>query len=162
MNIDAKESARQLLEFAWKGRDFPVDPILIASNLGIEVIETILPSNVSGALIKDEDKDPVIVLSSSDSKNRQRFTCAHELGHYAYRLVSDGNKYEYVDLRADDSSNGTNVEEVFANQFAANLLMPEVEVRELVSSKTPSFIQAQRFGVSDDAIRFRLKNLGLR
>lgn len=162
MNLNPKEAAQQLLESTWKGRGFPVDPILIAGDLGIDVIETDLPDNVSGALIKDEGKDPVIVLSKTDSKNRQRFTCAHELGHYAYRITSNENHYEYVDLRSDSSANGTNKEEIFANQFAASLLMPKEAIEELVNKKLPDFLLAQRFGVSDDAVRFRLKNLNLK
>ena len=162
MQLDAKKTAEQLLETSWAGRGYPVDPILIANELGIDVLETDLPKSVSGALIKDEDQDPVIVLAENDSKNRKRFSCAHELGHYVYRLSMDGNQYEYIDLRGDHSTTGTEPEEIFANQFAANLLMPEAEVKKLFAEKLADFLMAQRFGVSDDAIRFRLKNLRLR
>lgn len=160
--MDAKTSANELLESIWGGRGFPIDPVWIAAQLGLDVIETDLPESVSGALIKDKEKDPVIVLSKSDSKNRKRFSCAHEIGHYADRLNRDGEQYEYVDLRGQQASAGTNPEEIFANQFAAALLMPEDEVKRLVKAGTATFLMAQHFGVSDDAIRYRLKNLGLR
>ncbi len=160
--MDAKSSANELLESIWGERGFPVDPVWIAAQLGLDVIETDLPESVSGALIKDREKDPIIVLSKSDSKNRKRFSCAHEIGHYADRLNQDGEQYEYVDFRGQQASAGTNPDEVFANQFAAALLMPEDEVRRLAKAGTPTFLMAQRFGVSDDAIRFRLRNLGLR
>ena len=161
MLINPKEAAKKLIESVWAGRGMPVDPVFIAADLGIDVLEAELPDNVWGALIKDEDKDPIIMLSVSDSKNRKRFTCAHELGHYAYRMANDGNKYEYIDLRGNHSTDGTDPEEIFANQFAANLLMPEDELRQLRGEGLPSFLLAQHFGVSDDAIRFRLKNLGI-
>ncbi len=160
--MDAKTSANELLESIWGERGFPVDPVWIAAQLGLDVIETDLPESVSGALIKDKEKDPVIVLSKSDSKNRKRFSCAHEIGHYADRLNQDGEQYEYVDLRGQQASAGTNPDEIFANQFAAALLMPEDEVKRLVKAGTATFLMAQHFGVSDDAIRYRLKNLGLR
>lgn len=46
-------------------------------------------------------------------------------------MQQDGEQYEYIDLRGDHSSTGQNADEVFANQFAANLLMPADEVRRL-------------------------------
>lgn len=159
--MDAKKSAALLLESIWEDRGLPVDPVAIANKLGIDVVEMELPDDVSGALIKDKDKDPVIVLAQTDSRSRKRFSCAHELGHYAFRMANDGDQYEYVDLRGQSSAAGTDPEEIFANQFAASLLMPEDKVRCLIKEKIPNFLLAQRFGVSDDAIRFRLKNLGL-
>lgn len=160
--MDAQTAAESLLKSVWGQREFPVDPVWLANQLGIDVIETDLPDNVSGALIKDQDKDPVIVLCKSDSKNRKRFTCAHEIGHYAYRLTKNGDHYEYVDMRGNSASAGTDPEEIYANQFAAELLMPKGEVEQLSNKKMPAFLIAQQFGVSDDALRFRLKNLGLK
>lgn len=159
--MDAKTSARMLLESVWDNRPLPVDPIWIARQLGIDVIETELPPDVSGAIIKDEGKDPIIALCRSDSTNRKRFTCAHEIGHYAYRMANGIDHYEYVDLRSKSSQSGVDPEEIFANQFAAALLMPEEEVKKLNNKKLPPFIMAQHFGVSDDAMTFRLRNLGL-
>lgn len=160
--MDARTAAQSLLESVWGQREFPVDPVWLANQLGIDVIETELPDNVSGALIKDKDKDPVIVLCKLDSKNRKRFTCAHEIGHYAYRLTTNGDHYEYIDLRGDSASTGTDPEEIYANQFAAELLMPKDEVEKLSNKNMPAFLIAQHFGVSDDAMRYRLKNLSLK
>lgn len=160
--MNAQQAATSLLESVWGQRGFPVDPVWVAGNLGIDVIETNLPENVSGALIKDKDKDPVIVLCQTDSNSRKRFTCAHEIGHYAYRSIHDGDRYEYVDLRGNSSGAGVDPEEIYANQFAAELLMPNQEVSRLARSGLPAFLIAQHFGVSDDAISFRLRNLRLK
>lgn len=154
-------AAQELLEDAWAGRGFPVDPVQIAKELGIDVFEADLPATVSGALIKEKDQDPAIFLNAKDSRNRKRFTCAHEIGHFIWRQGNDGEQYEYLDLRGDHSSTGTNPEEVFANQFAANLLMPAKEVGRLCAEDTHRFRMAYHFGVSDDAMRFRLSNLSL-
>lgn len=159
--MNPEDIASELLNTLWAGRGFPVDPVQIAWELGLEVVETGLPDNVSGALIKDEGKDPVIFLCHSDSKNRKRFSCAHEIGHYAYRLANNGDHYEYIDLRNALSAKGNNPEEIYANQFAAGLLMPANAVLNLHRQGTPAFLIAQHFGVSDDAIRFRLKNMSL-
>ena len=161
MSADPKISAELLLKSVWGDRPLPVDPVWIARQMGIDVKETALPDEVSGAIIKDKDKDPVIILSQADSKNRKRFTCAHEIGHYIYRMLQGEDHYEYVDLRGPDAQKGQDPEEIFANQLAAALLMPEDKVKEMNKLKIPSFIMAQNFGVSGDAINFRLKNLGI-
>lgn len=162
VRMNAQTSAKSLFNSVWKQRGFPVDPVLIANELGIEVVETVLPSDISGALIKDQGKDPVIVLSKSDSNNRKRFTCAHEIGHYAYRFANNGDHYEYIDFRGQTASAGSDQEEIYANQFAAELLMPSEEITALVKANYPYFLLAQYFGVSDDAMRIRLKNLNIR
>ena len=160
--MNAKLMAKTLAAQAWPHGSLPIDPVRIASELGIDVIEADLPPNVSGALIKDVDSDPQIFLSARDSDNRKRFTCAHELGHYVYRTNSAEPSYQYVDFRDPRSASGTNSEEIFANQFAAELLMPEEEVRGCWAKKIPVFLMAKMFGVSDDAMNFRVRNLGLR
>lgn len=157
--IMAKDAATQILNDVWCSRGFPVDPVWIAREFGIRVIEADLPTDVSGALIKDQGQDPIMVLSAADSKNRKRFTAAHELGHFIRRNGQE--HYEYVDLRSPASANGKDPEEVFANQFAANLLMPEAAVREQSRSGQPSFMIALHFGVSNEAMGFRLSKLKL-
>lgn len=159
--LDPKATAGRIRATLWGSRGFPVDPVWLANEMGLDVIEAQLPERVSGALIKEADKDPVILLCATDSRVRKRFTCAHELGHYAYRTDRNQDHYEYVDLRGDSAREGRHPEEVFANQFAAELLMPEETVRELHRQRYSPVLMAQHFGVSDDAIRFRLKNLRL-
>jgi Zn-dependent peptidase ImmA (M78 family) len=157
--ISPNESAQKVLNTIWGERPFPIDPFVIATQLGIKVIETELPPEVSGAIIKNKGNDPIIVLSKSDSNNRKRFSCAHELGHYAYRTDALQEEYDYIDLRGKNASMGTEPEEVFANKFAASLLMPETEVKKLYDKRIPFFLMAQYFGVSGDAITLRLANL---
>jgi Zn-dependent peptidase ImmA (M78 family) len=158
--MNVSESAQALLNSLWKDKTYPVDPVWIANELGISVKESDdLPDNISAAIIKDEGKDPVILLSANDSRNRKRFSCAHEIGHYIFHTNNKEKVYEYIDLRSGQSSAGTNPEEIFANQFAACLLMPEDEVKRLQKSGTPPFLIAQFFGVSEEAINIRLTNL---
>jgi Zn-dependent peptidase ImmA (M78 family) len=104
-------------------------------------------------------RDPAILLNAKDHPNRQRFTCAHELGHFVSRENAP-EAYEYVDLRDTIfSSAETNPEEVFANLFAANLLMPLSELRRLQKEKASPTEMALHFDVSQDAMHFRLENL---
>ena len=125
-------SAHALLKDIWGDRKFPVDPVWIANELGLDVVETTLDDDVSGALLKEPEQDPVIILNRNDSNVRKRFTCAHELGHYVKRTENGQPlEYEFVDYRGKLASQGVDSEEIFANNFAACLLMPEKEVRRL-------------------------------
>jgi Zn-dependent peptidase ImmA (M78 family) len=156
-------AAEATLELLWPDRGFPVDPVTIARKLGLEVLEADLPDEISGALFKEKGKDPVIMVHRHDSTNRKRFTCAHELGHYVARAESadDAREYDYIDFRNQESSNGNHSEEVFANQFAASLLMPENALRKIHGKVLNHIEMARYFGVSAEAIKYRLKNLNL-
>jgi Zn-dependent peptidase ImmA (M78 family) len=156
----AEKDALDLLDEAWGGR-LPVDPVRIAKSLGIDVRDTYLKPDVSGALVKKEGMDPLILLNAEDSKTRKRFTCAHELGHYLLRSKQLAQNYEYVDYRDTNSSTGTIEEERYANSFAASLLMPEAAVRALHGPGSSSVRLAGHFGVSPESMQHRLNNLEL-
>jgi len=155
---DPAEDAERILADVW-GPDLPVDPVRIAGTLGIRVVRAHLDPDMSGALVKELGKDPVILLNAADSPNRQRFSCAHEIGHFV-RRSDKPEEYEYVDRRNSLSAMGRDPEEIYANQFAASLLMPSKEVRRL-HGEGLSDVQLQlRFDVSLEAMRHRLVNLG--
>lgn len=156
------DAAKGILTEVWADRGLPIDPVWIAKQLGIDVVEANLPDDVSGALIKETGKDPVIALCSSDSKSRKRFSCAHEIGHYINRKRNGNESYEFVDLRSAMSSTGQDPEEIYANRFAAELLVPESQLRELHKEGMHSIILAFKFGVSDEVINHRLRNLKLK
>jgi Zn-dependent peptidase ImmA (M78 family) len=138
----------------------PVDPVRIARALGVDVFEAELDSSVSGAIVKQTNRDPTILMNQRDHPNRQRFTAAHELGHYVLHQ-NDPEEYEYVDYRDEDASTGSKEEEVFANQFAAHLLMPaDVVTKRYRGGATPVEL-AYEFRVSQEAMVNHLKNLGL-
>lgn len=163
MNIaaDATREASKLLEQAWSspfGVDVPIDPIHIAQSLGIEVFTADLDPGIAGLLIKRQGQDAAIYLNSRDSQNRQRFTAAHELGHYVRRSTGSDDAWDYVDRRDELSSLGTDPEERYANAFAAQLLMPEHDVRSMAKRMTPTAM-ALKFGVSLEALKNRLAAL---
>lgn len=162
---DAERSARDLLRATW-GDDLanctlPVDPFFIAGQLGILVMRVELAPDVSGMLAKRAGEDPEVFINLDDSRTRQRFSCAHEIGHYMKRVTGrDDDAWGYIDRRGPSASRGDNPEEIYANQFAAELLMPEESVRRLQPNNTAAAM-AIRFQVSVGAMRFRLENLGL-
>ena len=158
-SYDPALAATELLDECWDGV-LPIDPIVVAHTLGVQVLDARLDKDVSGALVKRPGADPSILLNAEDSKNRKRFTCAHELGHFI-RRTEEPEQYEYVDYRDRRSSTGTDEEEKFANRFAANLLMPEFLVRSFHDQQLPEFRMARKFGVSQEAMHVRLGSLGL-
>ena len=162
----AERDALGLLRAAW-APDYPdlpapVDPIYIAQGLGIQVYTAVLDDGVSGMLVKRPGVDPAIYLNRLDSPNRQRFTCAHELGHYVKRASTDDDTWEYVDTRGPNASTGKDPDEIYANGFAAALLMPREAVARMVKNGLTAAEMAYRLGVSLEAMNIRLGVLGLK
>lgn len=157
-----EEDAQRLLKQSWVDAygtvPIPVDPIRIAYSLGMQVFESPLEEDVSGLLVKHEGKDPAVYLNEADSVTRQRFTCAHEIGHFMRR---PSGAFQYVDKRDAFASAGIHPEEMYANGFAAALLMPADHVRAMGERGLRDFEMALRFKVSPEAMRHRLANLGL-
>jgi Zn-dependent peptidase ImmA (M78 family) len=162
---DPKAEASALLDTYWSDQPMPVDPVAIATLLGVQVLKGTLPENIAGVLMKRFGRDPRIVVQAGDSENRRRFTVAHELGHFVYRgatAVADEEQYEYIDERSLLARAGTDPSEIFANQFAAELLMPESVVREAARRvRNATAVLTGQFGVSQEAMSYRLRTLRL-
>jgi len=156
-----ERDAEELLTTVWEGKPLPVDPIQIAQQLGVKVYKAELDEGVSGMLIKEPAKDPEIYVNSADSINRQRFTAAHELGHYIKRVSTGAEEWATIDYRNPLSSEGSDPDEVYANRFAASLLMPKDEVKRLHKEYRPATL-AYEFGVSEEAMNYRLDSLNLK
>jgi Zn-dependent peptidase ImmA (M78 family) len=154
---EAATDAAKLLKAVW-GAAIPVDPVAIARAAGLRVLDASLDQNTLGALIKQPGQDPTILLNERDSENRKRFTCAHELGHFV-RRSEEAAEYETIDLRNALSATGLDQEEIYANEFAACLLMPEDDMRRFIAMGLDDLEMAIRFKVSREALQFRLTNL---
>lgn len=126
--------------------------------------------DASGVLVVESGRG-LIGYNASHSAVRQRFTVAHEIGHYVLHVKSKQPRL-FVDKsvfkRDDDSSTGNDAEEVEANKFAAALLMPAVLVRAEIAKQELDLDDeddvatlARRFNVSTAAMSFRLENLRL-
>jgi Zn-dependent peptidase ImmA (M78 family) len=156
---EAEADARQLLDANWWPRDLPVDPFHLAGVLGIRVQTIKLPVDQSGKIDFIAD-GPIISLNSLDSQNRRRFTCAHEIGHYVKRGPSDGQE-GITDYRDTLAGLGSDPREIYANQFAAALLMPAERVAEYSEKSLSVSEMASLFGTSTQAMELRLRNLRL-
>jgi len=160
IRAEARVLAEEVLTAEWNG-DLPVDPISIATSMGVEVFTAQLGSDVYG-LIQGTPSRARIYLDVDQGPERLRFTCAHELGHFierSSRLVENESEYAEIDRRSDDGA-GKGIE-VFANEFAAAILMPEKLVKKLHDDGMNRFDMAKYFKVSAMAMGWRLTHLGL-
>jgi hypothetical protein len=137
----------------------PVDVTGMANALGLSVWESPdLPAGVSGKLFEDRSKGGSsgysIVVRSSEPFVRKRFTVAHEIGHFLLHRNRIGS-YLVEDewLRSNLSTR----EEVEANQFAAEALMPKHLISRYAGLYGPNpSVLAPIFKVSEAAMRIRL------
>lgn len=148
------------------GEEPRVDVRAIAGLLGIEIRENPL-GDVSGLLFR-EGKQVIIGVNLEHHPNRKRFTIAHEIGHH--QLHSHNPLYVdkgfAVRRRDQRSSEAVDIEEIEANAFAAELLMParmlekEPELQKVgIDQEQGIPALAKRYGVSEQAMTFRLINL---
>lgn len=138
----------------------PVDVDGIAAALGIDVVlDPSLPDNISGKIERAGifNEGYRITVNGRHGRNRQRFTIAHELAHYALHrsLIGDG----IVDDALYRSPKG-NVIERQANSYAATILMPARLVRQHYQrGATEPEDMAKIFGVSSEMARIRMREL---
>lgn len=102
------------------------------------------------------EKDFDIFIPSIAGKYRNRFTIAHELGHYI--LHSKLGKKKIKVMRFLDSSQNDRTEWE-ANWFAASFLMPKVAFLAELKKNNDIFHLSSIFGVSPKAISIRKKEL---
>ena len=130
---------------------------VIGEHEDIKVEQVEMEGSLSGSL---NYKDGFWVMSVNKNHNpkRQKFTLAHEYGHY---LLHKENSLSFVDatfFRGNDNS----AIEYAANEFASNLLMPESAVRSQIEEKGIKNIGelSEVFNVSAAAMKVRVIQLG--
>jgi Zn-dependent peptidase ImmA (M78 family) len=142
----------------------PVNVIGLALDLGVK-INTVWfeDSDVSGELVKTSSDTYEINVNGSHPLTRQRFTIAHELGHFIYHrhLIGDG----VTDSRAYRSTAGHRYynprigprQETEANRFAASLLMPYELIEDLQDEGLDERQIASVLQVSEQALAIRMQ-----
>src|SRR2546422_5292813 len=109
----------------------PVPLEQLTEALGVEVRCTPAEERLSGFLLRESGTDRAIIgVNEAQHPHRQRFTIAHELGHLLLHTGQDIYVDERsetglkINLRDEEARTGTQPEEIEANLFAAELLMP--------------------------------------
>jgi len=149
----------EVLAAYWERGRLPIDPKAIAEKAGIKVGYLPFEDMASGLYdpAPANGSGPMIQISMSESDNRQRFTCAHELGHH---FLGHGRRNR--DTPESFRASSHDPVEAEANRFAAHLLMPADYVKALVEGKgiTSLSLLAASFGVSTVAMSIRLQSMG--
>lgn len=128
----------------------------IAEMYDIEVVYEDLPSTESG-YFRSQSGHYTIGINAKHHKKRQRFTLAHELGHYClHRGKNDVAFEDEVLYRIENSSSI----EYAANEFAARLLIPQDRLEKKIEDGMTDLAElADYFEVSQDAMRYRVLSL---
>ncbi len=171
MNKPEKRAKKLLEDHNIVKPPVPVDQI--ARRLG--VILSFEPfdgeDDISGILYRDGDTK-IIGINSAHPDTRQRFSIAHELGHFVlHKKDLFVDKVVRVNFRDETSSQAVDIEEIAANAFAAELLMPRefirTEMKRLLKKKSviekDGLIEplSRIFKVSPQAMEYRFINLGI-
>ncbi|MEK2491366.1 XRE family transcriptional regulator [Kitasatospora purpeofusca] len=148
---ESPERAARELRKLWNIPDGPVGHLVrTAENHGILIVFSPPQAASVDAYSFDSRVRPVIVLNPTKQDYfRQRFDVAHEIGH----LV----------MHADSEPGGRKVEDQ-AHNFAAELLMPADQMRDLLPSSADWARLAQikqTWGVSLQALLYRARRLGV-
>ena len=157
MNIE--ERVEEILS-KYNGGNVPINVLEIAKKGNVLV--KYAPSTKFSGLLYRKDDTAFMAISSSESNVRQRFTIAHELGHFFLHPQKD----TFVEFRDNEKNIARGIKEIQANQFAAALLMPRKflgkdvqNFKETGITKSVTEFLAKKYHVSEEAMTFRLLNL---
>lgn len=151
----AENEALDILDtFGIDSPPIPLFEIVAAYGLNITYAKfTKVPhgNEIAGFIDLERNK---IVVNADDPPTRQRFTIAHELGHYILHKKFVENKKKYtVLLRKPLKDLDYSPEEKEANCFAATLLVPKKLLQNY--KDLPASISASLFAVSGDVMKYR-------
>lgn len=140
----------------------PVDLKAVASSNNIFLREDD-SEGYSGMLLVVDDMALISVKSSILESTRKRFTIAHEMGHFTLpdHITKERTSFQCSEGDLNNFRKNKNKESE-ANQFAAELLMPEDAFQKRVMLSDPSkdllYSLAQEFDTSLTATCIRLVN----
>lgn len=139
----------------------PVPLEMIAEAVGIYSIEGKRTDSFEGVLVTDDAKSKGEIAYNKESiVERQRFTIAHEIGHFLIPTHGARAQCAKTDMSVFKSQDPNRAKEAEANRFAASLLMPRKllssHMRQLGSPETEHILVLKsRYGVSKEAMARR-------
>lgn len=157
---EAAEDAARILKATFRLLA-PVEPVGVAVELDTRVVEMDLDEDILGMLRMKPGDETKIVLNMNHGVLRRRLTCALELGHYV-RHAPRAEEFGRIDRRSDHPTSGDDADLLYAEEFAAWLLMPQREFRALAELGVDELEIALRFQVPRDVVQRKLTELGFR
>lgn len=143
--IDPTVKAKWVLE-TMGIRDIPAPHLdEIAHNEHIYIMRRSLSSEkgLSGTLVYRGYKKGILINTYIDNVGRHNFTFAHELGHYFLQhrptYISDGESGFRCSNQDLEAAHGHQSQEIDANRFAVELLMPEALFKPLIAGSIFDF-----------------------
>lgn len=172
----AHRAAQEILKES-SADSFPIRVEAIAKKHA-HILRDDMDDDISGILIPlvkgPRGRKWAIVVNKGHHPVRQRFTIAHELGHlllHGFTSVHADRGYR-LRFRNQRSAEGNVFEEIEANQFAAELLMPEGLLLEELATRHIEYVSAdspredpaltrlaKKLDVSTQALAIRLSTL---
>lgn len=152
-----REKAQSILKMAHITQA-PVDVQVVAESLGFKVIPFAFPNQRKGMVVIEKDIK-AIGINENHPKTLQRYTIAHELGHYLNghghyenQFIDDETKYYDHQFQQERE----------ADLFAAELLMPKDFLeKDLAESGLDISKLTEKYEVSEQALWIRLTSLNL-
>lgn len=155
---EAADKALKVIENVSGGKlSYPIgfDEILDIYDIDL-TFEPLIPGASGGIHKESPEARPEIVVNSNEIETRQRFTIAHELGHFFDRLRYGDTEYTFADKRGGKYD----WREFYADEFAGAFLMPEKIMKELFVDENYSIKEiAKTLNVSIAAVNMRLSRL---
>src|SRR3989344_5131900 len=143
----AREKAHNILSM-YKIIEPPVDVRKISNLLGFKIILFDFPETLS-AVIKIESTKKIIAVNKNKPEVRQRFSIAHELGHYLSGHDNFSHQRETFIDRDKKYLDPHHREEEEADEFAAELLMPEFMLKkDALEHKLDAVELSKKYNVS--------------
>lgn len=146
----------------------PVPIKRIAVSYGVDLFFVELPDDISGILDLENKNDAKIFVNKLHSSKRQRFSIAHELGHFFLHEHNAIHIDRYSFFRNRNSETALDPMEIEANRFAAEILMPSKFLEEELSryidiidiDEDVIWELAKKFKVTVTAMTIRFQSLG--
>lgn len=144
------------------GEGVKIDVVDVVNKLGGTVYKQGYVGINGNSMTIDETSGTFdIYVSVMDTEERQRFTIAHELGHYFMHYLPDTSGKPETKYYRKSYAQGGQIE-YEANIFAASFLMPESKFRQRFEEREKNLgMVAEDFGVSIAAAEVRARSLGL-
>ncbi len=163
MNL-ISQTANNLLQ---GNKSLPIPIETIVSNQGIKLLSYDLGEGMSGVLIIEQG-EATIGYNKNEHRVRNRFTIAHELGHFMLHKEKDlfVDKDFKIMFRTIPSNDVNEIHEKEANEFAASILMPEDLLRREIdlldldyTDENAVKILAKKFDVSPISMSIRISKI---
>jgi|SRR3989338_715314 len=165
MNKEQIENLVEKIHSDLKLTEIPIPIKEVISNKGIRI--KMAPSKEFSGILLRKGEGALIGVNSTESPLRQRFTLAHELGHFLLHKNKDAF-VDDVNYRNNDVGVVGDDKEQEANAFAAAFLVPRKLLRVDIEKMAQNGVSeidigplAKKYEVSKESMSYRLINLGL-